>query len=240
MEYSKIFLPDFYSVRNKEQIDYSFEGMENKKCMLFLDNGFVSNIIEPNKRDIRFVWDGFLLFVDKDISIDDISDGIDLFDQRLVALQRMSAKGEKSNSGEVREYIMNKLTDMGIPYEIMPDTKEVDGYPSKCDLWSTRDEAVLVDAIGATGNGDAYYFNDDSFEYTITFDKTPIPNFHYVHKGAIVLRGENETAISRLVNNDTDLQSYIEGIMGNGKRFSYIENRELTGTTIDNLENKLK
>lgn len=30
-------LPDFYSVRNKEQIDYSLEGLENMKCFAFFD-----------------------------------------------------------------------------------------------------------------------------------------------------------------------------------------------------------
>ena len=47
-------LPDFYSVRDIDQINYSLQDMENKKCYLFLDNGFSSNVIEPNKRDIKF------------------------------------------------------------------------------------------------------------------------------------------------------------------------------------------
>ena len=29
-------LPDFFSVRNYEQIDYSMEGMSGKKCYCFL------------------------------------------------------------------------------------------------------------------------------------------------------------------------------------------------------------
>lgn len=240
MEYNNNYLPDFYSVRNKEQIDYSMEGMENKRCLLFFDNGFVSNIIEPNKRDMRFIWDGFLLFIDKDISIDDIKDGINLFDQRLVALQRMSVRGDKSNSQEIRDYIISRLEELGIPYEVMPDKRDVDGYPSKCDLWSTRDESVLIDAIGATGDGQAYYFDDALFDYVIKFGTTNIPDMHFNHKGAVVLRGENETAISRLIDNDKNLKSYLEGIVGKEKIRSYIENRDLSGTTISNLENKLK
>ena len=54
MKYNVNKLPDFFSVRNKEQIDYSLEGLEGKKCFAFFDNGFTSNIIEPNKR-IRVV-----------------------------------------------------------------------------------------------------------------------------------------------------------------------------------------
>lgn len=46
-------LPDFFSVRNNEQIDYAFEGMENKKCFVFFDNGFTSTYVETNKRDIK-------------------------------------------------------------------------------------------------------------------------------------------------------------------------------------------
>ncbi len=59
MEYNINKLPDFYSVRNLEQIDYSLEGLEGKKCYAFFDNGFTSNILEGNKRDMRFVWMAF-------------------------------------------------------------------------------------------------------------------------------------------------------------------------------------
>ncbi len=240
MEYNKNHLPDFYSVRNKDQIDYSFEGMQNKKCLLFFDNGFSSNIIEPNMRDMKFIWDGFLLFVDKDISIADIKGGTNLYDERLVALQRMSVHREKSNTPEIREYIIRKLEDLGIPYEVMPDKREIDGYPSKCDLWSTRDESVLIDAMNCTGEGVALYFKDSIFDYRITFDESGLPDMHYEHKGAIVLRGENETAISRLINNDNNLKSYLEEIVGKEKIYSYIQDCELSGDTIGNLGNKLK
>lgn len=240
MEYNKNYLPDFYSVRNREQIDYSFEGMENKKCLLFWDNGFVSNIIEPNKRDMRFIWDGFLLFVDKDISIDDIKQGINLHDERLVALQRISVQGDKSNGLEVREYITKKLESLSIPYEIMPDKRKVDGYPSKCDLWSTRDESVLIDATNCTGDGQAFYFSDARFNYRITFDTSNLPDMNYEHTGAIVLRGENETAISRLLDNDNNLRSYLEGIVGKEKIHSFIQDCDLPGDTISNIESKLK
>ena len=148
-----------------------------------------------------YIWDVFLLFVDKDISIADIKEDTNLYDERLVALQRMSVHREKSNTPEIREYIIRKLEGLGIPYEVMPDKREVDGYPSKCDLWSTRDESVLIDAMDCTGEGVALYFKDSIFDYRITFDESGLPDMHYEHKGAIVLRGENETAISRLINN---------------------------------------
>ena len=45
MDYDRNKLPDFYSVRNYEQVDYSLEGLEGKKCYAFFDNGFTSNII---------------------------------------------------------------------------------------------------------------------------------------------------------------------------------------------------
>ncbi|MDE5631034.1 MAG: hypothetical protein K2I70_05485 [Bacilli bacterium] len=240
MEYNKNCLPDFYSVRNESQIDYSFEGMEDKRCLLFFDNGFCSNVIEPNMRDMKFIWDGFLLFIDKSVSIDDIKSGIDLHDERLVALQRMSVGHEKSNTRKVREYVIKKLESMGIPYEVMPDKKEVDGYPSKCDLWSTRDESVLIDATNCTGDGQAFYFNDAQFNYRITFSSSNLPDMNYEHTGAIVLRGENETAISRLLNNDNNLRGYLEGIIGKEKIHSFIQNCDLPGDTISNIESKLK
>ncbi len=105
MEYNINKLPNFYSVRNLEQIDYSLEGLEGKKCYAFFDNGFTSNILEGNKRDMRFVWDGFLLFVDYNITLDDIRNGVDLFDSRLVALQRTNLLRKKFNTEEIREYI---------------------------------------------------------------------------------------------------------------------------------------
>ena len=45
---------------------------------------------EPNKRNIKFIWDGFLLFVDSDVTIEHIKNGIDLYNGRLVALQRIT------------------------------------------------------------------------------------------------------------------------------------------------------
>lgn len=240
MEYSVNKLPDFYSVRNYEQIDYSLEGLEGKKCFAFFDNGFTSNIIEPNKRDIKFVWDGFLLFVDEDITLDDMKNGIDLYEGRLVALQRTSIIHQKSNTKEVREYIINKLEEKEIPIQIMPDSKDVDGYPSKADLWSTRDSDVLLDATECTGIGDAYYFNNSNFSYSIEFLISGIPTFNYKHRGAIVLKGENETAISRLILNIQGLQEKLESLVGEDKVFSYLENRSISGTSIENIENHFK
>lgn len=240
MQYDVNKLPDFFSVRNFEQIDYSLEGMEGKKCYCFFDNGFSSNIIEPNKRDMKFIWDGFILFVDSEITLEDIRNQISLFDARLVALQRTNLLGEKFNNNEVREYILKKLEEKNIPYEIKKDSNLVNGYPSKCDLWSTRDSSVLVDAIDCVGMGDAYYFKNTNFKYEITFNESNLPSFLYSHLGALVLRGENSTAISRLIVNDENLSNYLEKIIGSEKLYSYLSGKELSGTTISKIENGIK
>lgn len=233
-------LPDFYSVRNKEQIDYSLEGLENMKCFAFFDNGFTSNIIEPNKRDIRFIWDGFLLFVNQDMALDDMRLGTNLWDARLVALQRTDLLGKKFNDFDIREYIMSKLEEKEIPVEVMPDKKEVDGYPSKCDLWSTREEDVLIDAIDVTGKGDAYYFKNADFDYRICFPVTSLPDFYYHHHGALVLKGKNSTAISRLILNDQNLQEHLENIVGEDRLYSLLEGRNLSGISIDSIASGIK
>ncbi len=233
-------LPDFYSVRNFEQIDYAFADMQGKKCYCFFDNGFSSNIIEPNKREIKFIWDGFILFTDKDCSLQDIEQGIDLSNARLVALQRTSVIGEKFNNHNVRNYILEKLESYGITYEIMPDTRMVEGYPSKCDLWSTRDSSVLLDAMDCTGDGDAYYFKNDDFKFEIVFNISKIPKFLYSHQGALVLKGANDVAISRLLCNDKELIKYLSGIVGEEKIYSFLEGKNLPGITISNLESSVK
>lgn len=230
-------LPDFYSVRNKEQINYSLEGLEGKKCFAFFDNGFTSNIIEPNKRDIKFIWDGFLLFVNQDISLDDIRNGADLWDARIVALQRTNLLGEKSNNKDVCEYIKSELNKKEIPLKLMPDKEEVNGYPSKCDLWSTRDHSVLIDAADSTGYGDAYYFRNSDFHYRIHFSVSNLPDFYYEHHGALVLKGENSTAISRLVLNDHHLQEDLEKVIGEDRLYSLLEGKTLSGTSIKNIRN---
>lgn len=195
-------LPDFYSVRNKEQIDYGFSGMEGKKCFLFLDNGFTSSFIETNKRDIRYIWDGFLLFVDKNITLDTIKEGIDLHDQRILALQRTGFL-EKANNTKIKEYIMQKIKEMDIDYEIMPDTNQIlGGYPSKGDMWSTRDNTVLKDAIETIKDGNCYFYELPEFNYSINFSTTKIPGFCYNHKSAIVLRNSSEEIIIRLLNDE--------------------------------------
>lgn len=233
-------LPDFYSVRNKEQIDYSLEGLENMKCFTFFDNGFTSNIIEPNKRDIRFIWDGFLLFVNQDVTLDDMRLGTNLWDARLVALQRTDLLGKKFNDSDIREYIMSKLEEKEIPVEVMPDKKEVDGYPSKCDLWSTREEDVLIDAIDVTGKGDAYYFKNSDFDYRICFPVTSLPDLYYHHHGALVLKGENSNAISRLILNDQNLQGHLENVIGEDRLYSLLEGGNLSGTSIDSIASGIK
>lgn len=186
MSYDINKLPDFYSVRNLEQIDYSFEGMDDKKCYLFFDNGFSSNVIEPNKRDIKFIWDGFILFTDKNVFLENMQNDINLHNSRLVALQRTNLLGEKFNNEDIRNYILDKLIKQNIPFVIMPDINLVDGYPSKCDLWSTRDSSVLLDAVDCVGEGDAYYFKNNDFKYEITFNYSKIPPFKYSHHGALV------------------------------------------------------
>lgn len=233
-------LPDFYSVRSYEQIDYSFENMEGMKCFCFFDNGFSSNVIEPNKRDIKFIWDGFILFVDASITLEDMRCGVNLYDARLVAFQRTSILGEKSTSDDVRNYVLSKLREKKIEYQIMEDTRITQGYPSKSDLWSTRDVSVLIDAIDATGEGDAYYFRNKDFKFEITFDKSNIPSFLYSHLGAIVLRGNNSVAISRLLSNDEDLLAYIDAVVGAKKIYSHLEGKYVLGNKISNLEGKIR
>ena len=241
MKYNVNKLPDFFSVRNTEQINYSLEGLEGKKCFAFFDNGFTSNIIEPNKRDIKFIWDGFLLFVDSNITLDDIRAGQDLFDGRLVALQRTSVLGNKANTSDVREYILSKLQEKNIQVQIMPDKKEVTGYPSKCDWWSTRDESVLLDAVDCVGSvGDAYYFKNEDYRYEIEFNESNLPSFTYSHKGAVVLRGENDTAIARLVCNDENLCGHLEKVIGEDKLYSVLEGKKVSGTPIENLTSNKK
>lgn len=235
MEYEIKKLPDFYSVRDFTQIDYALEGVEGMKCYTFFDNGFKSNVIEPNKRDIRFIWDGFIMFVDPMIRLEDIQKGISLYDARIVALQRTDLFGKKFNGPDVRRYIMEKLSEKNISVVVMEDNNVVEGYPSKCDLWSTREKAVLIDAVNCTGNGYAYYFKNESFTYEIVFNKSLIPNFLYKHDGALVLCGENNTAISRLLSNDCGLREELTNTIGEEKILSLIEGRKISGTTISQL-----
>ncbi len=240
MRYECEKLPDFYSVRNIEQINYSLQGMENKKCYLFLDNGFSSNVIEPNKRDIKFIWDGFMLFTDLEITPEDIRNGVDLYDARLVALQRTNLLHEKSNNPEIRNYIMDQLRERKISYEIMSDTRTVDGYPSKCDLWSTRDFSVLLDAIDCVNQGQAYYNGNSDFRFEITFNKSGFPNFLYSHYGALILHGENEIAIARLIKHNTQLRETIENVIGTHKLYSFLEGRNYPGASISYIDNEVK
>lgn len=237
-EYEK--LPDFYSVRDIEQINYSLQGMENRKCYLFLDNGFSSNIIEPNKRDIKFIWDGFMLFTDPEITPDDIKNGTDLYDARLVALQRTDVLHKKSNNFEIKNYIITKLQEKKIQYEIMPDTKIVDGYPSKCDLWSTRDFSVLLDAIDCVNQGQAYYNGNTDFHFEITFNQSGFPNFLYSHYGALILHGNDSIAIARLINHNKQLRETIENVIGTHKLYSFLEGKDYPGVSISDLDKGIK
>ena len=197
-------LPDFFSVIDKKQIDYAFSGMENKKCFVFFDNGFTSTYVETNK---KYIWDGFLLFVDKNIDIEDIKKGINLHDARIMALQRTSYF-DKANTSNVKEYILKQLQDNNIKYFIMPDKNEVSGYPSKGDMWSTRDETVLNDAIDCIQYGTATFYPLSEFNFKIEFSETKIPNFDYVHKGSIVLENEKQAILIEILDNNV-LSDYI-------------------------------
>ena len=94
----------------------------------------------------------------------------------------------------------------------------------------------MLDAIDCAGEGEAYYFQNANFHYTITFDKSNIPSLVYSHLGAVVLRGENETAIARLIKNDENLQGYLERVIGTEKIHSYLEGRNLSGTAIGTIK----
>ena len=233
-------LPDFYSVRDIDQINYSLQDMENKKCYLFLDNGFSSNVIEPNKRDIKFIWDGFMLFTDPKITPDDIRNGVDLYDARLVALPRTNLLHKKCNNHEIKNYIITELQKKNIQYEIMPDKKIVDGYPSKCDLWSTRDFSVLLDAIDCVNQGQAYYNANTDFCFEITFNQSNFPSFLYSHCGALILHGSDGTAIARLINHNTQLRETIEKVIGTHKLYSYLEGKDYPGVSIAEIDKGVK
>lgn len=208
--------------------------------LLFFDNGFASNIIEPNKRDIKFIWDGFIMFIDNDITLEDIRNGMNLYDSRIVALQRTNLVGIKMNTLEVRQYIIAKLQEKNIPFEIINDTKEVSGYPSQCDLWCTRDLSVLLDAIDCIGTGEAYYFQNPNFKYEISFNQSELPTLVYSHLGAMVLRGENSTAISRLILNNQKLQEYLENVVGDKVLYCYLEGKYLPGVSTEDLKEHIK
>ena len=51
-----------------------------------------------------------------------------------MALQRTDIFGRKANTEEVREYILRKLTEHEITFEILNDKNEVSVYPSKCNF----------------------------------------------------------------------------------------------------------
>lgn len=240
MKYDVNKLPDFYSVRDYTQVDYSLENMEGKKCFCFFDNGFNSNIIEPNKRDIKFIWDGFILLVDENVTLEDIRNGVNLYNARLVAFQRTNLLGKKFNDPELRSYILDLLNRKGIPFEIMEDEREVSGYPSRSDLWSTREFSVLLDAVDSIGSGGAFYFQNSDFHFEITFNKSNLPTFFYSHLGALVLHGENSTAISRLINNDNNLKDYLKKLVGSDKIYSHLEGKSISGSSISNIENGVK
>lgn len=92
----------------------------------------------------------------------------------------------------------------------MNDKQEFNGYPSKSDLWSTRDTSVLTDAMNCIGSGKAYFFKNANFEFKISFQDSKLTEFNYKHNSAIVLKGENSIAICRLITNGINLQTYLE------------------------------
>lgn len=209
-------LPDFFSVRNKEQIDYAFEGMEDKKCFVFFDNGFKSNNVNVEDKKGELVWDGFLLFLNKSISLKDINNKVNLFDERLVGLQRID-NDKKANDENIRKYIINKLNENNINYELMGDKKIVNGNCITYDMWSTRDKTVLKDAVECIGECDVKYISDDNFSFKISFNKSLNVIFDYNHLGEIILKNDSQLIVSKLLNNDSGLNDKINKIYQSNK-----------------------
>lgn len=215
MEYNINHLPDFYSVRNKEAIDYSFEGMHDKKCLVFFDNGFKSTKVSDKQITGELVWDGFLLFLNKNISLKDINEGIGLFDERLVGLQRMD-NNIKANNAEIKEYIIDKLEKNNIDYELMNDENLVTGNCIRYDMWSTRNNSVINDAMDCIGNASVNYFPNDRFNFKISFNKSLYVAFNYEHVGEVVLENNNQIIVIKLLNNKFKLKDKMDGLIEKG------------------------
>lgn len=209
LRYDINLLPDFYSVRNKEAIDYSFEGMQDKKCLVFFDNGFKSTQVEDKEVIGELVWDGFLLFLNRNISLKDINNGIDLFDERLVALQRMN-NNIKANNEEIRQYILDKLQSNNIEYEIMGDLNLVSGNCITYDMWSTRNKIVINDAIDCIGKSEVNYFPNDRFNFKICFNRSLDVLFNYEHIGEIQLENDKQLLVIKLLNNKCSMKNKMD------------------------------
>lgn len=122
---------------------------------------------------------------------------------------------KKANSADVRSYILQKLEKNRIPYLIMSDKNEVSGYPSKGDMWSTRDESVLNDAIDCIETGMATFYPLSEFSFNICFPDTNLPDFKYIHKGGIVLENGEQFILIRILDNDNGLLDYISNFNSN-------------------------
>lgn len=155
-----------------------------------------------------------MLFVDKNISIEDIKNGVNLHDARIMALQR-THYFDKANTSDVRNYILEQLQNNNIKYSIMPDKNDVSGYPARGDMWSTRDEAVLNDAIDCIKDGTATFYPFSTFSFNIKFKETKLPIFNYVHNGGIVLNNDEQFILIRILDNDNVLSDYIESFNSN-------------------------
>ncbi len=157
------------------------------------------------------MWDGFLLFLNKNISLKDINNVVNLFDERLVGLQRME-NGVKANNDNIKKYIINKLEKNNINYELMEDEKIVDGNCITYDMWSTRNKDVLKDAIDCIGECNAKYVESDNFNFKISFNKSLDVIFDYNHLGEIILKNDNQLIVAKLLNNNGHLNDKINEI----------------------------
>lgn len=209
--YNINYLPDFFSVRDREQIDYAFEEMNDKKCYVFFNNGFKSNTVNTEDKKGELLWDGFLLFLNKNISLKDINNEVNLFEERLVGLQRMD-NDVKANSEDIKCYIINKLKENNIDYELMEDEKKVNGNCITYDMWSTRNKDVLKDAIECIGEYNAYYVENDNFNFKISFNKSLNVIFEYNHLGELSLENDKQLIVMKLLNNDSGLNNKINKI----------------------------
>ena len=226
LRYNINLLPDFYSVRNKEAIDYSFQGMQDKKCLVFFDNGFKSTQVKNKEVIGELVWDGFLLFLNRNISLKDINNGIDLFDERLVALQRMNSN-IKANNEETRQYILEKLQSNNIEYEIMGDLNLVSGNCITYDMWSTRNKSVINDAIDCIGKSEVNYFPNDRFKFKISFNKSLDVIFDYEHVGEVVLENNNQVIVIKLLNNNFKLKDKMDDLLEKGYEITLKELKDI-------------
>ena len=152
-----------------------------------------------------------MLFLNKDISLKDINNGVNLYDERLVGLQ-ITDNNAKANSEDIKNYITNKLKENNIDYELMDDEKIVNGNCITYDMWSTRNKDVLKDAIECIGEYNARYIANDNFNFKISFNKSLNVIFDYNHLGELSLKNDKQLIVMKLLNNDSGLNNKINRI----------------------------